>query len=97
VSSFLLPAQKVVLLALGPKSWNKIPTEPDELNFRFSGLSVAHYLRKYANLQSFVIYEASEKTRGGAGTWKDNTVRLTLWGLMTTCVVSDEEADHTYS
>lgn len=42
---------------------------------RFSGLSAAHYLRKYTQIQSFVIYEKSAKTRGGAGTWKDNTVR----------------------
>lgn len=60
---------------------NELPTESDELYIRFSGLSVAHYLRKYVNLQSFVIYEASEKTRGGAGTWKENTVRLTFQGL----------------
>ncbi|KIX96481.1 uncharacterized protein Z520_07747 [Fonsecaea multimorphosa CBS 102226] len=39
----------------------------------FSGLSVAHYIRKYLGLQSFVIYEKSEFTNGGAGTWKDNT------------------------
>jgi hypothetical protein len=41
----------------------------------FSGLSIAHYLRKTAGLQSFVIYDKSERTEGGAGTWKENTVR----------------------
>ncbi len=66
-------------------------THSDAPNIRFSGLSVAHYLRKYVNLQSFVIYEASEKTRGGAGTWKDNTVWLACPTNMTLC--NDHEAD----